>query len=69
MTPSETNASEILDISLIIKRSHGFITRRDSLQRDLTEGMVEGKQGRERQGMQWSENITQWNGLTFVDAK
>lgn len=47
----------------------GHIMRHDSLQRDLVEGMVEGKRGRGRPRMQWSDNITHWTGLTFVEAK
>ena len=47
----------------------GHVMRHDSLQRDLLEGMVEGKRGRGRPRLQWSDNITQWTGLTFEKAK
>ena len=50
-------------------RFFGHIMRRDSLQRDLIEGMVEGKRGRGKPILQLSDNITQWTGLNFVDAK
>ena len=38
----------------------GQVMRHDSLQRDLLEGMVEGKRGRGRPKLQWYDNITQW---------
>ena len=47
----------------------GHMMRHDSLQRDLLEGMVEGRRGRGRPRLQWSGNITQWTGLTFEQAK
>ena len=50
-------------------RFFGHIMRHDSIKRDLIEGMVEGKRERGRPRLQWSDNITQWTGFTFVDAK
>ena len=47
----------------------GHIMRRDSLQRNLLEGMVEGKRGRGRPRLQWSDNILQWAGLNFEQCK
>ena len=47
----------------------GHVMRHDSLQRVLLEGMVEGKRGRGRPRLQWSDNITQWTGLTCEKAK
>ena len=45
------------------------IMRHDSLQRNLLEGMVEGKSGRGRPRLQWSDNILQWAGLNFEQCK
>ena len=47
----------------------GHIMRHDSLQRNLLEGMVEGKRGRGRPRLQWSDNILQWAGLNFEQCK
>ena len=47
----------------------GHLMRHDSMQRDLLEGMVEGKRGRGRPRMQWSDNITHWIGLPLVQCK
>ena len=44
----------------------GHIMRHDSLQRNLIEGMVEGKRGRGR--LQWSD-ILQWADLNFEQCK
>ena len=47
----------------------GHIMRHDSMQRNLLEGMVEGKRGRGRPRQQWSDNILQWTGLNFQQTK
>ena len=67
---SAGTSRSLLDTVRIRKLSFfGHIMRHDSIQRDLIEGMVEGKRGRGRPRLQWSDNSTQWTGLTFVDAK
>ena len=43
--------------------------RHDSLQRDLLEGMVTGKKGRERPRPQWSQNIQGWLEMKFFECK
>ena len=43
--------------------------RHDSLQRDLLEGMVEGKKGRGRPRAQWTQNIQGWLEMKFVEGK
>ena len=47
----------------------GHIMRHDSLQRNLLEGMVEGKRGRGRPRLQWSDSNLQWAGLNFEQCK
>ena len=49
-------------------RYFGHLMRHDSLQRDLLEGMVEGKKGRGRPRAQWSQNIHGWLEMKFVEC-
>ena len=39
------------------------------IERDIMEGLVEGKRGRGRPRLQWSDKVTQWTDLTFEKGK
>ena len=44
----------------------GHLKRHDTLERDVLEGMVEGKRGRGRPQRRWQQDIQEWlnNGVT-----
>ena len=50
-------------------RYFGHLIRHDSLQRDLLEGMVEGKRGRGRPRALWSKNVEGWLEMQFFECK
>ena len=50
-------------------RYFGHLIRHDSLQRDLLEGMVEGKKGRGRPRTHWSKNVEGWLEMKFFECK
>ena len=59
-------------ISVVQRRKlcyFGHLMRHDSLQRDLLEGMIEGKRYKGRPRNQWSQNVREWTGLSFEKSK
>ena len=48
-----------------IVRFHGHVRRYDSLQRIITEGMVNGKRGRGRKRCGWLGNVSQYAGMNI----
>ena len=47
----------------------GHIMRHESIQRDLLEGMVEGRRSRGRPRLQWCHNVMEWTGKSFMTCK
>ena len=45
----------------------GHIVRHDSLQKQLLEGMVEGRRSRGRPRISWFSNVVTWTGMTPED--
>ena len=47
----------------------GHIVRHDSPQKQLLEGMVEGRRSRGRPRISWFSNVVNWTGMTTEEAK
>ena len=50
-------------------RFFGHLMRHESLQRNLLEGMVDGKRCRGRPRNQWTHNVLDWTGKSFEWCK
>ena len=48
-----------------IVRFYGHVRRHDSLQRIITEGMVNGKRGRGRKRCEWLRNVSRYAGMNI----